>query len=140
MLFRSALPSFLASLCQIIKLLIHRIAISFRENGMKVPRDLHKAVDPGFNKIIDNLRSSKLVIDSSNFAAWRKKRENPDFGGSSQQATVEQEPALRKRRSVDYAGQDSSEDGSSSSDDRSDGEGEGPAEAGNGPEQAVVLE
>ena len=133
-------------MCQIIKLLIHRIAISFRENGMKVPRDLHKAVDPGFNKIIDNLRSSKLVIDSSNFAAWRKKRENPDFGGSSQQAMVEQEPAPGKRsvRSVDYAGQDSgqdsSEDGSSSSDDRSDGEGEGPAEAGNGPEQAVVLE
>ena len=99
-------------MCQIIKLLIHRIAISFRENGMKVPRDLHKAVDPGFNKIIDNLRSSKLVIDSSTFAAWRKKRENPDYGeGADAPSHRSQLPVVpvgkRVANSVDYAGQDS---------------------------------
>ena len=50
---------------------------------MKVPRDLFKGGDYGFNKVIDNLRTSKTLIDSSMFAAWRKRRENADFGGSA---------------------------------------------------------
>ena len=94
---------------QILKLLMHQIADSYRENGMSVPRDFYKGVDPGFNKMIDNLRKSKLNIDTS--SAWRKQREHADLGGSTATPTAQPTAsALGKRpRSVNYAGMDSDE-------------------------------
>lgn len=126
-----ALASILARSAQLVKLLVLRIADAFRENGVKMPRDfLRGPPNPLFNKLIENLRASKCVVEPASFAAWRKRRESPDFGGGK--SAVETAP-LGKRAvgSVDYAGLDSDEEEGDS-----DGEGKASDDGGAPPEEA----
>ena len=96
---------------QILKLIIHRVVDSFRENGINVPRDIYKGHTIGFNKVCDNVRDSKVDVSASEFAAWRVKRDTRDVGGSEPLGPASPPAALGKRSvtSVDYEGQDEDE-------------------------------
>ena len=57
---------------QLTKLLVKRLVESFNVRGCKVPPGLATG-SVYVNTLVDNLRSSKLIVDRSAFSAWRER-------------------------------------------------------------------
>jgi len=54
--------------------LVTRIKDQYRSIGKAVPKQFGKG-DIRVNTLIDNIRASKLIVDSQAFAAWRAPRD-----------------------------------------------------------------
>ena len=59
-------------------MLIHSTVDSYRAKAITVPRDIYKGSSVGFNKIVDNMRDSKVDVEGKEFARWRVARDAPD--------------------------------------------------------------
>ena len=120
----------------ISKLLVQRISQAYSEIKKQAPRDFSPASTIYVNTMLDNLRHSKVTVESSNFASWRKKCEGQ---GTSRDAlkrpppaddepAADESPRSRSRRDQPrphYSGDDSGDesDGSDGSEDDDDSEG-----------------
>ena len=111
----------------ITKLLVARIIEGYGDIGKGAPPRLVGGV-VYFNTMVDNLRDSKLIVESSSFAAWRARAGSTSASSSKRPASAA-EPASRSRPRRDSAFKPVYSDAEESGDE-SGGESGGESELG----------